>query len=324
MKKANIAVVGATGVVGRAFLDVLAARQVPIDKLYLFASARSAGTQITFNGKTHTIEELSEDSFKRQIDAALFSAGGSIAAKFAPVAAQSGCLVIDNSSAWRMAAHVPLVVPEVNGGDIAAHQGIIANPNCSTIQSVVALKPLMDAFGLNRVAYTTYQAVSGAGMGGVLDLERGGKGEAPTTFAHPIAANCIPHIDDFLESGYTKEEQKMIDETRKILHASQLKVTATCVRVPVHTGHCVAINAELARPFEIKDVIGILQKAQGVVVQNDDAAQHYPMPIHATGRDEVFVGRIRRDESVANGLHAWVVSDNLRKGAALNAVQILE
>ena len=324
MKKFSLAIVGVSGMVGRTFLQVLQEKDLPIGQLFLFASARSAGTKIVFKGIEYTVEELTEDAFDRGIDVALFSAGGEISKKYAPIAAKKGCLVVDNSSAWRMAADVPLVVPEVNPEDIAKHKGIIANPNCSTIQAVVALKPLMDAYGIRRVVYATYQAVSGAGLAGTVDLEQGVLGRAPQKFPHPIAGNCIPHIDVFDEDGYTKEEKKMIDETRKILHAVHLKVTATCVRVPVHTGHSEAVNVELEKPFELADVVDRLQKAPGIVLCNDSASQLYPMAITAAGRDEVFVGRIRRDDSVPNGLNLWIVADNLRKGAATNAVQIAE
>ena len=325
MNKINLAVVGATGMVGRTFLKVLEEKDLPIENFYVFASARSAGSTLTFKGKEYTVLELNENSFKNyQIDIALFSAGGSTSLKYAPIAAQSGCIVIDNSSAWRMDPNVPLVVPEVNPEDIRNHQGIIANPNCSTIQAVVALKPLYEYYGIKRIVYTTFQAVSGAGMGGWHDLEAGLKGEAPTKFPHPIANNCLPHIDVFLENGYTKEEMKMVEETRKILHDDTLRITATTVRVPVFNSHSESINVELNKPFEINDLINKLSTSEGIIVQDDLAHNVYPLAIHATGHDEVFVGRIRRDESVENGINLWVVADNIRKGAASNAVQIAE
>ncbi len=324
MKKINLAVVGATGMVGRTFLKVLEEKNLPIENFYIFASARSAGNKINFKGNEYTVEELTENSFDRGIDIALFSAGGDISTKFAPIAASKGCVVIDNSSAWRMDNEVPLVVPEVNPEDIQWNKGIIANPNCSTIQAVVALKPLHDKYKLKRVIYSTYQAVSGAGMAGWTDLEEGIKGEAPKKFPHPIAGNCIPHIDVFLENGYTKEEIKMIEETRKILHEPDLKVTATTVRVPVFNGHSESINLEFENAFELDEVIKILENSKGVIVESDNANNNYPTPIKATGHDEVFVGRIRRDYSVENGLCLWVVADNIRKGAASNAVQIAE
>lgn len=325
MNKINLAVVGATGMVGRTFLKVLEEKDLPIENFYVFASARSAGSTLTFNGKEYTVLELNENSFKDyHIDIALFSAGGGTSLKYAPIAAQSGCIVIDNSSAWRMDPNVPLVVPEVNPEDIRNHQGIIANPNCSTIQAVVALKPLYEYYGIKRIVYTTFQAVSGAGMGGWHDLEAGLKGEAPTKFPHPIANNCLPHIDVFLKNGYTKEEMKMVEETRKILHDDTLRITATTVRVPVFNSHSESINVELNKPFEINDLINKLSTSEGIIVQDDLAHNIYPLAIHATGHDEVFVGRIRRDESVENGINLWVVADNIRKGAASNAVQIAE
>jgi aspartate-semialdehyde dehydrogenase len=233
MKKVKLAVVGATGMVGRTFLKVLTERNLPIEEIFFFSSSRSAGKKIEFMGKEYTVEELTENSFDRGIDIALFSAGGGTSLKFAPIAAEKGCVVIDNSSAWRMDPKIPLVVPEVNPQDIGKHSGIIANPNCSTIQAVVALKPLHDRYGIKRVVYSTYQAVSGAGLAGWKDLENGIKGEAPTKFPHPIYDNCLPHIDVFLPNGYTKEEMKMVNETRKIMGVPDMKITATTVRVPV-------------------------------------------------------------------------------------------
>lgn len=311
--------------VGRTFLKVLEEKNLPIENFYVFASARSAGSTLTFNGKEYTVLELNENSFKDyQIDIALFSAGGGTSLKYAPIAAESGCIVIDNSSAWRMDPNVPLVVPEVNPEDIRNHQGIIANPNCSTIQAVVALKPLHEYYGIKRIVYTTFQAVSGAGMGGWSDLEEGLKGQAPKKFPHPIANNCLPHIDVFLENGYTKEEMKMVEETRKILHDDALRITATTVRVPVFNSHSESINVELNKPFEIDELVNRLSASEGITVQDDLANNVYPLAINATGHDEVFVGRIRRDESLDNGINLWVVADNIRKGAASNAVQIAE
>ena len=324
MKKVKLAVVGVTGMVGRTLLEVLEEKKLPIEDFYIFASARSAGKKIKFQGKDYVVEELTKDSFKRGIDIALFSAGGSISKEYAPIAAKDGCVVVDNSSAWRMDDDVPLVVPEVNPNDIDWNKGIIANPNCSTIQAMVALKPLLDAYGIKRVIYSTYQSVSGAGMAGWEDLEEGLKGVAPKKFPHPIANNIIPHIDVFLDNGYTKEEMKMIEESRKILQQPDLKITATTVRVPVFNGHSESINVELCKSFELDDLITLLGKAPGVVLQNDHAKNEYPMPLNSSGTDEVFVGRIRRDFSVENGVNMWVVADNIRKGAALNAVQIAE
>ncbi len=324
MKKYKIAVVGATGMVGRTFLKVLEEYKLPAESYTLFSSAKSAGTKLNFMGEEYTVRELTETSFDEGFDIALFSAGGSTSEKFAPIAAKKGCLVIDNSSAWRMDPEVPLVVPEVNPEEIKKHKGIIANPNCSTIQAMVALKPLQKAYGLKRVVYSTYQAVSGAGRGGWDDLENGMKGEAPKKFPYPIVGNCIPHIDVFLENGYTKEEMKMILETRKILGDDSLRITATTVRVPVFNGHSESINVELEKPFELSELVEVLKNAPGVVVEDDVKNNVYPMAIHATGHDETFVGRIRRDESVENGVNLWVVADNIRKGAAANAVQIAQ
>lgn len=324
MKKFKVAIVGATGMVGRTFLEVLEEKDLPIEELYLFSSSRSAGKEVNFKGKTVIVEELTESSFDRGIDIALFSAGGGTSLEFAPIAAAKGCIVIDNSSAWRMDPNVPLVVPEVNPEDINWHKNIIANPNCSTIQAMVALKPLHAAYGIKRIVYSTYQAVSGAGMGGYTDLEEGLKGNPPQKFPHPIAGNCIPHIDVFEENGYTKEETKMIKETRKILHDEDLKITATAVRVPVFNGHSESINVEFEKSFELSDIFDILNNAPGIVLQDNLSENLYPLAINASGRDEVFVGRIRRDESVDNGLNLWVVADNIRKGAASNAVQIAE
>ena len=324
MKKVNLAVVGATGMVGRTFLKVLEERNLPIENFYVMASARSAGSKIEFNGKEYVVEELTENSFDKPIDIALFSAGGSISAKFAPIAAEKGCIVIDNSAQWRMDPNVPLVVPEVNPEDIEWNKGIIANPNCSTIQAMVALKPLDDKYKIKRVVYSTYQAVSGAGVAGWNDLENGLKGEEPKKFPHQIANNCLPHIDVFMDNKYTKEEMKMIWETRKILHNDDLKVTATTVRVPVFDSHSESINVEFENPFELDELIEELRKAPGIVIEDDHENNVYPLALNAAGHDEVFVGRIRRDESVDNGVNLWVVADNIRKGAATNAVQIAQ
>ncbi len=323
MKQYKIAVVGATGMVGRTFLKVLEEENLPAESYTLFASARSAGTKVEFMGKEYEIEELREDSFDRGFDIALFSAGGSISEKYAPIAASKGCTVIDNSSAWRMDPEVPLVVPEVNPEDIKWNKGIIANPNCSTIQAMVAMKPLHDKYSIKRVVYSTYQAVSGAGLGGWQDLENGMKGEAPKKFPYPIAGNVLPHIDSFLPNGYTKEEMKMVNETHKILDDA-IRVTATTVRVPVFNGHSESINLEFNKEFDLKELVEVLKAAPGVVVQDDPENLVYPMAITATGTNDTYVGRIRRDESVESGVNLWVVADNIRKGAAANAVQIAE
>ena len=310
--------------VGRTFLKVLEETKLPFENYYLFASKRSAGTKVTFMGKEYTVEELTETSFDRGIDIALFSAGGSTSEKFAPIAASKGCVVIDNSSAWRMDPEVPLVVPEVNPDDIKWNKGIIANPNCSTIQAMVALKPLHDKYKIKRVVYSTYQAVSGAGMSGYKDLEDGLKGEAPKKFPHPIAGNCLPHIDVFLPNGYTKEEMKMVNETRKILGDDSIRITATTVRVPVFYGHSESINVEFYNQFDLDELKSVLENAPGVIVQDDPEHDVYPLAINAAGTNETYVGRIRRDESVESGVNLWVVADNIRKGAAANAVQIAE
>lgn len=320
----KLAIVGATGMVGRKFLEVLEERNFPIDELYLFASKKSAGSELSFRGRSYKVEELTEKSFDRGIDIALFSAGASTSLKFAPIAAAKGCIVVDNSSAWRMEKDIPLVVPEVNPEDINWHKGIIANPNCSTIQAVVALKPLDTHFGIKRIIYSTYQAVSGAGLGGYKDLEDGIKGAPPKKFQYPIANNLIPQIDVFTQNGYTKEEMKMVDETKKILHNDKLKITATTVRVPVYYSHSESINVELLKQFNIDEITSILKASPGIIITDDIKNNLYPMPIDAAGRDEVFVGRIRRDFSIDNGLNLWVVADNIRKGAASNAVQIAE
>ncbi len=325
MRKYNVAVVGATGMVGRKMLQVLSEKKLPVENYFLFASARSAGQQIDFMGKQLTVLELCEQNIiGKNIDIALFSAGGDTSKEFAPIFAKHGILVIDNSSAWRRDENVPLVVPECNPDDIKNHKNIIANPNCSTIQAVVALKPLHEAFSIKRIVYSTYQAVSGAGVKGYNDLLNGIKGEAPQKFPYPIFGNCIPHIDVFLENGYTKEEDKMIFETKKILGDQNIKITATTVRVPVYYGHSESINIEFNKPCTAKQVREILEKAEGVVVQDDVNNNVYPMAVTAEDKNEVFVGRIRQDDTVESGVNLWVVADNIRKGAATNAVQIAE
>ena len=325
MKKYNVAVVGATGMVGRKFLQVLEERKLPVENYYLFASAKSAGTKVTFMGTEHEIIELTGENIKgKGIDIALFSAGAGTSKAFAPQFAEMGALVIDNSSQWRMNPDVPLVVPEVNPEAIDAHKGIIANPNCSTIQAVVALKPLYDKYGIKRIVYSTYQAVSGAGLAGYDDLKNGIEGKAPSKFPYPIFGNCIPHIDVFLENGYTKEEVKMIEETRKILGDNSLRITATTVRVPVYHGHSESINVELKSAFELAELKDTLAAGKGIEIVDDPANLRYPMAIECEDHDEVYVGRIRRDDSVENVINLWVVADNIRKGAATNAVQILE
>ncbi len=324
MKKYNVAVVGATGLVGQTFLKVLKERNFPVEKLYLYASARSAGKIVNFDGKDYTVIELKEENIKDDIDVALFSAGGSISKEYAPKFKAKGAIVIDNSSAWRMEKDIPLVVPEANPEALDGHNGIIANPNCSTIQVMPVLKVLADKYGLKRVVYSTYQAVAGSGQKGIDDLEANLKGEPSKNYPHQIAFNLLPHIDVFLDNGYTKEEIKMVEETRKILGLPDLRVTATCVRVPVKMGHAVSVNVELEKPFELEDVFKAFEEKEGVIVQDNVSKNVYPMPIVAEDTDEVYVGRIRRDESVDNGLNLWVVADNIRKGAATNTIQIAE
>ena len=322
MKKYNIAVVGATGMVGRTFLKVLEEVKLPAESYTLYASKRSAGKKLTLMGKEYEVKELNENSFDG-MDIALFSAGGATSEKFAPIAASKGCLVIDNSSAWRMDPEVPLVVPEVNPEDIKKHKGIIANPNCSTIQAMVALRPLQLKYGIKRIVYSTYQAVSGAGLGGYNDLKNGINGEPPQKFNHPIFSNCLPQIDVFLPNGYTKEEMKMFNETRKIMH-SDIRVSSTCVRVPALRAHSESIWIETERPLSVEEVREAFSRAEGLVLQDNPAEQDYPMPLFLSGKDPVYVGRIRKDLADEKGLTFWLVGDQIKKGAALNAVQIAE
>lgn len=323
MKKYNVAIVGATGMVGRTFLKVLEERKFPINNIKMLASERSKGEIIKFNQEEFKVEVLDENAFSN-IDIALFSAGGDISKKYAPICAEQGVLVIDNSSAWRMDKEVPLVVPEVNEDAIFENKGIIANPNCSTIQVMSPLKVLDNLFDLERVVYTTYQSVSGSGMKGMRDLEEGVKGEEPKLYPYPIAFNCLPHIDVFLDNEYTKEEWKMIEESRKILKKDSLKVTATCVRVPVKYGHAVAVYAECKKDVDVKMLRESLASQEGIILVDDVKNNKYPHQREAEGKDEVFVGRVRVDNDNSRNVHMWVVADNIRKGAATNAVQIAE
>lgn len=314
------AIVGATGLVGSTFLKVLEEKNLNIDEYVLLASKRSKGKVIKFLGRDFIVEELNEHSFdNNRFNFALFSAGGDISKKYSPIAAKNGCIVIDNSSAFRMKSDVPLVVPEVNIEKAFENNGIIANPNCSTIQAVVILNALKE-YGIKRVIYSTYQAVSGAGHKGIVDLEE----NTSKKFPYKIVNNCLPHIDVFLENGYTKEEVKMIEETKKILNDDSIKITATCARVPVMNCHSESINIEFRDEFDILEIKQKLNLCDGIVVLDDIAKNIYPLNTFANGKDEVFVGRIRRDFSVKNGLNIWCVADNIRKGAATNAVQILE
>lgn len=318
----NIAVVGATGLVGKTMLEMLELKNIPYSSITLFSSARSAGKEVTYKGKIYVVEELTEEKTDGGYDYVLMSAGGDTSLRFAPLFEKAGAVVIDNSSAWRMDPTIDLVVPEVNKASL--DRRIIANPNCSTIQSVVPLKPLADACGLKRVAYTTYQSVSGSGWKGIEDLERGEHGEGPLNYPKPIYHNVIPQIDVFLDNGYTKEEDKMIRETQKILNDASIAVTATCVRVPVPHAHAVAINVTLEAEPTVQELKAVLADFPGIILMDDPSNGLYPTPLDAAGKEGVFVGRIRKDNSLKNTYHLWSVSDNILKGAALNAVQILE
>lgn len=320
----KVAIVGASGLVGKTVLRVLEEKDFPHMSYTLFSSAKSAGSKIQFLGQNYIIYELNETSFDRHFDYAIFCAGGSVSEKYAPIAVSKGCIVIDNSSVFRMHSDVPLVVPEVNPEDILSHNGIIANPNCSTIQAMLPLKAIDSKYRIKRIIYSTYQAVSGSGRLGIEDLENKADGNELKKFPYSIYNNCIPHIDVFMEHGYTKEEYKMIEETRKILHHPNLPITATAVRVPVVNCHGESINLELEKEFDIYDIRLLLENFKGIVVVDHPEKNFYPLASKANGYDEVFVGRIRRDFSVKNGINLWVVADNLRKGAATNAIQILE
>lgn len=325
----RVAVVGATGAVGAEMIEVLEERKFPVETLRPLASSRSAGGTVSFQGAVLTVEQLTKESFAK-IDLALFSAGSDVSKEFAPIAVKAGAIVIDNSSAWRMEKDVPLVVPEVNAQDLTWHRGLIANPNCSTIQMVVALKPLHDAARVRRIVVTTFQSVSGTGKEAMDELMEECKDllmfkqPQPKVYPFQIAFNCLPHIDGFLPSGYTKEEMKLVHETRKIMGDHSITVTATTVRVPVYIGHSESVNIETERKLTANEARALLCAAPGVQVYDDPAHAVYPMPLDAAGKDDVYVGRIREDESIPNGLNLWVVADNLRKGGALNAVQIAE
>jgi aspartate-semialdehyde dehydrogenase len=324
-----VAVVGATGAVGNEMIAVLEERDFPVDQLRLFASERSEGKTLDYKGKPVAVEILTDKVFDG-IDIALFSAGGDRSKEFAPAAAKAGCVVVDNSSAWRMDPEVPLVVPEVNPDDIAWHKGIIANPNCSTIQMVVPLKPIHDAAKIKRVVVTTFQSVSGTGKNAMEELLHQTKDLLnfaeikPVVYPHQIAFNCLPHIDSFMDDGYTKEEIKMVNETKKIMGDDSIKVTATTVRVPVFRGHSESLNIETEKKLDANEARAILSTAPGVIVCDAPEKNLYPLPTDAANKDEVYVGRIREDSTIENGLNIWIAADNLRKGAALNAVQIAE
>lgn len=329
MGEYNVAIVGATGMVGQEFIKILVQRSFPVDSIRLLASDRSAGRKLMVNKQEIEVRETTPESFEG-VDIALFSAGSEVSRHFSPIAAQSGAVVVDNSAAWRMEPDVPLIVPEVNPEDIGWHKGIIANPNCSTIQMVVALYPLHKVNPIKRIVVSTYQSVSGTGAAAVEELIVQSKqvleGQAiiPHVYPHQIAFNALPEIDVFLDDGYTKEEQKMVEETKKIMHASEIAISATCVRVPVYTAHSEAVWVEFSSPMMPDDAERIFAGAPGVKILDDNAISLYPHPWMAAGTDEVFVGRIRRDTSHPNGLVMWIVADNLRKGAALNAIQIAE
>jgi aspartate-semialdehyde dehydrogenase len=319
--KANIAIVGATGLVGSTIINVLEEKDFPIKNIYFFASANSIGEEIKFKGKTYYVKELKEDSFDNQIDIAFFAIEAKLSLKYAKIASNKGIVVIDNSSAWRMHNDIALVVPEVNKHLLINHHNIIANPNCTTIQAVIPLDVIHKNYQIKRIVFSTYQAVSGSGFPGIVDLVNGLEGKAPKFYIKPIAYNCLPHIDDFTDNWYTKEEMKLINETKKLLNAPDIKINATCVRVPVLTGHSVSINVECEKEFEIEELIEKLKAKEGLVIFDNP---YYPTPNDAKGQDLVYVGRIRRDDSIKNGLNMWVVADNIRKGAASNAIQIAE
>ena len=321
--KYNVAIVGATGKVGRTFLEVLEKRNFPINNLYLYASKKSAGLKLNFKNKEFEVIELIEENIREDIDFAFFSAGGDTSLKFSPIFAKKNAIVIDNSSAFRMDPNIPLIVPEVNGEDALNNNRIIANPNCSTIQAVVALKPLHDKFKSKRIIYSTYQAVSGAGNYGVKDLNVDDENNL-NKFQYLIKGNLIPQIDVFLDNGYTKEEMKMINETKKILKDNSLKITATCVRVPVENSHSESINIEFENSVTLDGILNELKNSKGLILMDDIQTNTYPMPKYISGKDEVYVGRVRIDESCTNSINIWVVADNILKGAALNAIQISE
>lgn len=321
MSEVNVAVVGVTGMVGQTILEILEERDFPIANLIPLASARSAGEEIEFKNEKYTIQELTETTFdENDIDIAFFAGGGTVSEKFIPIAIEKGVYAIDNSSHFRMDEGVSLVVPEVNAGAIQSDDKLVSNPNCSTIQAMVVLKPLLDEFGIKRVVYNTYQSVSGSGVGGVRDLEEG----TTDQYKYSIKKNVLPQIDVFMDNGYTKEEMKMIEETNKILDNDDIRVTATAVRVPVKNSHAISINLELGRDYDIQEVYDVLEKAPGVVVYDNIENEEYPLQEQTDGKDEVYVGRIRRDDSVENGLNLWCTADNIRKGAATNSVQIAE
>ncbi|MEI7958845.1 MAG: aspartate-semialdehyde dehydrogenase [Verrucomicrobiota bacterium] len=328
-RKYTVAIVGATGAVGVEMIKVLERRRFPVGKLVLLASARSVGKTLPFNGETVAVQELTEDSFAG-VDIALFSAGGGISRKFAPCAVKAGAVVVDNSSEFRMDPNVPLVVPEINGADVKNHKGIIANPNCTTAITLMALNPLHQAFGVKRVIASSYQAVSGTGAQAIEELRTqveditAGRPVEKNVYPHQIAFNVLPHVDSFLTSGYTKEEMKMQNEARRILHLPEFKASVTCVRVPVYRAHSISVNAEFERPVSVEEAQKVLSNVPGLQLVDDPANNSYPLPLYVAEKDDCQVGRIRIDCALENGLAFWVAGDQLLKGAALNAVQIAE
>lgn len=316
----NVAVVGATGMVGQKIIDVLAERNFPINKLYPLASKNSAGKQITFAGQDVEVLELTEHSFDKDIDIALFAAGSTVSEHYIPIALDHGVKVVDNSSFYRMDDQVPLIIPEVNGEVLTEETQLVANPNCSTIQSLMVIKPLYDAFGVKRIIYNTYQSTSGSGVKGVKALKEG----SPGAYPYSIQTNTLPHIDDFLDNGYTKEEMKMVNESKKLLDDQDLKITATAVRVPIESSHAISINIELNKDADSDDLKQCLNQAPGVIVKDDPKADVYPLQDDSSGTDDIFVGRIRKDYSQPKTFNLWCTGDNIRKGAATNTVQIAE
>lgn len=320
----RIAVVGCTGLVGTQMLKVLDELNIEVNEIIPVASEKSAGKTIQFKGKGYTVVTL-QQGVNAKPDVAIFSAGGDISKQWAPKFAEVGCFVVDNSSAWRMDPDKKLIVPEINGNSLTANDKIIANPNCSTIQLVMVLAPLHKHFGIKRIVISTYQAITGTGQKAVTQLQNERNGiSGPMVYPHPIDMNCLPHCDVFTENGYTKEEMKLVNETQKILNDNTIRLTATAVRVPVVGGHSESVNIEFSKPFDVQEVKEILEKTEGVVVADNPEKNDYPMPINAKNRNEVFVGRIRRDHTLEHGLNLWIVADNLRKGAATNAVQIVD
>jgi len=325
MKKYKVGIVGITGMVGRTLLKVLEERDFPVETLYGFASEKSQGQTLKFKDQDLTVEAISPQALNKDLDFLFFSAGTGVSQTYAPLAADKGITVIDNSAAFRMHPEIPLVIPEVNPQALDNHKNLIANPNCSTIQALVALKPLYDQYGIERIILSTYQAVSGSGVKGIEDLERGLEGQVSRqAYAHDISKNCIPHIDVFLDNGYTKEEMKMIEETKKIFNDPNLRVTATAVRVPITYAHSESINVELKSDFNLEDVHKLYKTSDHIIHTDDPKGNCYPLASQAQGTDQVYVGRIRRDFSLDRGLNLWVVADNMRKGAATNAIQIAE